>query len=55
TSKRSKHDHTYSKSSVQTSETTIEEVYEIRNDFEGSYQHDDPQQETSSASTSSRK
>ena len=55
TSKRSKHDHASSKSPVQTSETTTEEVHEIQDDFEDSLQHDNPQQETSSAAASSRK
>ncbi|CAG8845265.1 1991_t:CDS:1, partial [Gigaspora margarita] len=55
TSKRSKHDHTSSKNSVQTSKTTTEEVHEIQDDSEDSRQHDDPQQETLSASASFRK
>ncbi|CAG8808861.1 11309_t:CDS:2, partial [Gigaspora margarita] len=55
TSKRSKHDHASSKSPIQISETTIEEVHEIQDDFEDSRQYDDSQQKTSSASASSRK
>ncbi|CAG8854733.1 21144_t:CDS:1, partial [Gigaspora margarita] len=54
-SKRSKHDHASSKSPIQTSKTTTEEVHEIQNDSEDYYQHNDPQQKTSSASASSRK
>ncbi|CAG8835811.1 7037_t:CDS:1, partial [Gigaspora margarita] len=55
TSKRSKHNHAFSKSSVQTSETTTEKVHEIQDDSKDSRQHDDSQQETSFAGTSSRK
>ncbi|CAG8847293.1 17029_t:CDS:1, partial [Gigaspora margarita] len=55
TFKKSKLDHAFSKSPVQTFETTIKEVHEIPDDSEGSCQHNDPQQETSSASASSRK
>ncbi|CAG8854408.1 19980_t:CDS:2, partial [Gigaspora margarita] len=55
TFKRSKHDHASSKSPVQTSETTTKEVYKIPDDSEDSRQHNNPQQETSFASTNSRK
>ncbi|CAG8854765.1 18937_t:CDS:1, partial [Gigaspora margarita] len=47
--------HASSKSPVQTSETTTEEVHEIQDDFEDYRQHNDPQQETSSAGASFRK
>ncbi|CAG8821168.1 22464_t:CDS:2, partial [Gigaspora margarita] len=55
TSKRSKHDQASSKSPVQTSETTTEEVHKILDDSEGFCQHDDSQQKSSSASASFRK
>ncbi|CAG8855480.1 42902_t:CDS:2, partial [Gigaspora margarita] len=54
-SKRSKYNYASSKSPVQTSETTTEEVYEIPDDYESSYQYNDPQQETSSAGASFQK
>ncbi|CAG8839981.1 44663_t:CDS:1, partial [Gigaspora margarita] len=52
---RSKHDHASSKNPIQTFETTTEEVHEIPDDFEGSYQYNNPQQETSYAGASSQK
>ncbi|CAG8852873.1 44393_t:CDS:2, partial [Gigaspora margarita] len=55
TSKRIKHDHASSKIPVQTSKTTTEVVYKIQDDSENSRQHNNPQQETSSASASSQK
>ncbi|CAG8849920.1 6758_t:CDS:1, partial [Gigaspora margarita] len=47
---RSKYDYASSKSPIQTSKTTTEEVHEILDDSEDSCQHNNPQQETSSAS-----
>ncbi|CAG8837349.1 17515_t:CDS:2, partial [Gigaspora margarita] len=54
-SKKSKYVHAFSKSPVQTSKTTTEEVHEISDNSEGFRQYDDPQQETSSTGASSQK
>ncbi|CAG8851553.1 7365_t:CDS:1, partial [Gigaspora margarita] len=53
--REAKHDHASSKSQIQTSKTTTEDVHEILDDSKGSYQYNDPQQETSFAGTSFQK